>query len=44
MMLHATTNATRYFLSRSHHAIFALILVVTILFVIMDKMWWKLPS
>jgi Na+-transporting NADH:ubiquinone oxidoreductase subunit NqrB len=44
MIFHAATNTTSYFLSRSHYAIFGLVLVVALLFVIMDKMWRKLPS
>ncbi len=44
MLFHAATNTTSYFLSRSHCATFALVFAVAILFVVMDKMWRKLPS
>lgn len=43
MMFHAAINTTSYFLSRSHYVIFVLVLVVAVLFVVMDKMWHRLP-
>ena len=43
MLFHAAINTTSYFMSRSHVIVFVLVLVMAILFVIMDKMWQRLP-
>jgi uncharacterized protein len=43
MLFHAAINTTSYFLSRSHVIVFALVFVVAISLIFMDKMWHKLP-
>jgi uncharacterized protein len=44
MLFHAAINTTSYFMSRSHVVAFALVFLVGIFLVILDKMWHKLPS
>jgi membrane protease YdiL (CAAX protease family) len=43
ILFHAAINTTSYFMSRSHHVAFALVFIVAIIFVVMDKMWQKFP-
>jgi membrane protease YdiL (CAAX protease family) len=44
MLFHAAINTTSYFMSRSHVVVFALVFLVGIFLVIIDKMWHKLHS
>ena len=44
MLFHAAINTTSYFMSRSHVVVFALVFIVAISLIIIDKMWHKLPS
>jgi hypothetical protein len=44
ILFHAAVNTTGWFLSRSYEAVFVLLFIVVIPFVISDKMWRRLPS
>ena len=44
MLFHAAINTTSYFISRSHVIVFALVFIVAIFLIIIDKMWHRPPS